>query len=129
MFTHLFNYQLTFLQTTKIHKVVKSIYKLKNSIPRDDEYKLRERCHALWVKWNAIVVAYDKAEAAKENGVEGSKEAKKPESAAPETNGQQGDDAEGRNEKVIKEVKVPAAEEKSEEITKSAKGSAAVEAK
>ena len=42
------------IRATKIYKVLKRIIRLA-SIPKDDEYNFKKRCHALLTKWNKIL--------------------------------------------------------------------------
>jgi len=44
------------IRTTKIHKVLKAMIKLP-SIPLDEEFKFKDRSHALLQKWNEILAS------------------------------------------------------------------------
>ena len=48
------NLTTTVLLQMKIHKVMKAVAKLEN-IPRDDEFKLRERARAMYERWRDML--------------------------------------------------------------------------
>ncbi|KAI9828716.1 MAG: hypothetical protein M1832_001821 [Thelocarpon impressellum] len=64
--------EVSIMRATKIHKVLKAIVKLA-SIPRDAEFKFKERCHELLKTWNRLLAASEGAGAGKDekasNGV------------------------------------------------------------
>jgi hypothetical protein len=77
------------IRDTKAHKLLKVILKLKE-IPRDVEFKFKDRCSKLLAVWSKTLAAADGDEPAAEtatNGVDHAKDEAKPKPAEVETNG------------------------------------------
>ena len=80
------------IRATKIHKVLKAMMKLP-SIPLDEEYKFKDRSHALLQKWNEILGGEAGAAAggaAGDEKEESSKEGKEDVPATKDTGGENG---------------------------------------
>ena len=73
--------EVSIIRTTKINKVLKAILKL-DSIPREDEFKFKERSQKLLDKWNKLMAD----DSSPTNGVNGS-ESKDEGEKKPEANG------------------------------------------
>ncbi|MCJ1306526.1 hypothetical protein MMC25_000169 [Agyrium rufum] len=74
------------IRATKIHKVLKAMIRL-NTIPLDEQYHFRTRCHSLLALWNKTLADDPNAGAEdKADGANGDKDEKEP-ASAPATNG------------------------------------------
>jgi len=95
------------IRETKIHKVLKAILKL-NSIPKDEEFKFKQRSTELLAKWNKAL-AGDSGEAT--NGVKHDDEektgTKSPEATALAEGENKADEAERDEEKRTESVEAP----------------------
>lgn len=75
-FTSLENFKdidVTIIRTTKIHKVLKNIYKYPDDIPKDDEYHFKDRCATLLEAWSKMLNDDGDAQAEEEVKPNGSK--------------------------------------------------------
>ncbi|KAI9886823.1 MAG: hypothetical protein M1823_001395 [Watsoniomyces obsoletus] len=105
---------------TKINKVLKGIIKL-TSIPKDEEFKFRERCKVLLQKWNLILAADPETPVAgkedKESaGVNGVDNAEKPDDDQAKKSAEEKSDDAGKKDTVDQEANEDETADKKEEI-------------
>jgi hypothetical protein len=72
--------ELQIIRDTKVAKLLKLILKL-TELPRDDEFKFKERCSKLLAGWTAIINA-DEAQRGTESGLNGVANGAKPEASS-----------------------------------------------